>query len=443
MRMILSIYRPAVLALAFFLVTGCAGGRLQQARNAFIQDGDPETAVQILDKGNGKGLSGLVYHMEKGLLLHQTGRFQESILELRKASDLMKKQDYLSVTQQTASILINDWMTQYKGEYCERLWVHTYLMINYLLVYQFEDALVEAKQALQIYDAFPDALSEAHFTMALIGLCYETLSEFNDAYIVYKRLADMMPNPTAIQGELYRMGRLSGIKEPADVERMHPDGAANLNPYPPDAGELVLFVGIGNGPVKVPGNVFLPPGIRFSFPQYRDRSRSGRADLYNYENPLPVVTVTTDLGRVARTSLDERAKQFIIKETARVIAKEAIAQAVERKNDAIISLLTRLALIALEEPDTRSWHTLPAGNSLLRLPLEPGTYSLTVKIIGGDADDSIDLPPITIKKGRRIFFAVRANGNYISVQNRTRRDYPVAEGPESSSEDPLQDLDSN
>lgn len=421
MAMIFPIYRLAALAVLFFMATGCAGSRLNDARNAFIRDGDPETAVQILEKANGIGLSTLLFHMEKGLLLHQAGRFQDSILELRKASILMEKQDYLSVTQQTASLLVNDWMTEYKGEYCERLWVHTYLMINYLLVHQFEDALVEAKQALQVFDAYPEALDDAYFTMALIGLCYETLDEFNDAYIVYKRLFDMMPDPSAVREELLRMGRLSGIEDTADVELTDPEYRENPHPVSPDMGELVLFVGIGNGPVKVPGNVFVPPGMRFSFPQYENRSSaSGYADLYNYETPLPVKTVTTDLSRVARTSLGDRAKQIIIKETARVIAKEAIAQAVERKNDAIVSLLTRLVLIAMEEPDTRSWHTLPASNSLLRLPLEPGIYHLTVEIIGGDANDAIDLPPIIMEKGRRIFFAVRANDNHVSVYRQAR-----------------------
>ena len=423
------IYRLAALAVFILLATGCAGGRLKDARNAFINDGDPQTAVQILDKGNSTGLSTLLFNMEKGLLLHQAGRFQESITELRKASILMEKQDYLSVGQQTASILVNDWLTEYKGEYCERMWVHTYLMINYFLVNQFEDALVEAKKAMQVFDAYPDALSEAYFTMALIGLCYETLNEYNDAYIVYKRLSKMMPDPAPIREKLFRMGRLSGIEDPADYEIMNQ--ASNQNPHPvsPDMGELVLFVGMGNGPVKVPGNVFLPPGLRFSFPRYENRSStSGYADLYTSDNPLPVKTVTADLGRVARTSLGERAKQIIIKETARVIAKEAIVQRVESENDEIVGLITRLALMAIEEPDTRSWQTLPADNSLLRLPLDPGTYHLTVKIKGSGTSNSIDLPPITMEKGRRIFFAIRANDNHVFIHSQIRPDSPKATG---------------
>ena len=230
------IYRLPALVILIFIVSGCAGDRLKAARNAFINDGDPDAAVQILEKGNGTGLSTLLFHMEKGLLLQQAGRFQESISELRNASILMNKQDYLSVSQQAASILVNEWMTEYKGEYCERLWVHTYLMIDYLLAHQFEDALVEAKQALQIFDAYPDALSGDYFSMALIGLCYETLHETNDAYIVYQRLAEMMPDPAPVREALSRTGRLSGIEDPALFEIMNPASEATPPPGFPGCG---------------------------------------------------------------------------------------------------------------------------------------------------------------------------------------------------------------
>ena len=209
-------YRLTALAIFLLLVTGCAGGRLKDARKAFINDGDPQAALQVLDRDDPNGRSALLFSMEKGLLLHEAGRFQESINELRKASALMKIQDTISVSQQVSSLVINDWMTEYKGEYSERMWVHTYLMINYLLVNQFEDALVEAKQALGVFDAYPEALSEAYFSMALIGLCYEMLDEFNDAYIVYKRLAKMMPDPAPVGDALLKMGRLAGIDDPAN-----------------------------------------------------------------------------------------------------------------------------------------------------------------------------------------------------------------------------------
>jgi hypothetical protein len=64
--------------------------------------------------------------------------------------------------------MINDLTATYKGEYSERLWVHTYLMINFLLQNRPDSALVEAKQALEIFDEYPDPLEGDLFTRALL-----------------------------------------------------------------------------------------------------------------------------------------------------------------------------------------------------------------------------------------------------------------------------------
>ena len=416
-----------VTMLILLLVGGCTSSRLKEARSAFLKDGNAETAVEILEKeGDGDGLSKLLFHMEKGLLLHQAGRFGESITELRKASDLMKLQDYLSISQQAASVVINDWMTEYKGEYCERLWVHTYLMINYLLVHQYEGALVEAKQALKVFDAYPEALKQAFFSMALIGYCYEIMNEFNDAFIVYKRLAGMMPDASPICPLLRRMGRLSGIGDLPDCAMAKGEEGNNGRSSRWNRGELILFVGAGMAPVKVPGNILLPPGIRFSFPRYESRSSAGlEITIDRGKLPIQATTVSTDVMQVARTSLGERAKRIYVKEAARVAAKEVIIHQV-RQEDALAGWLTRMAMIAVEEPDTRSWHTLPAENSFLRIPLDPDTYQLTVHIKGrGDRGNAIDLPVFSVEKGERRFFSIRAIGDTLWVQSQKELTGPL------------------
>ncbi|WP_319523742.1 hypothetical protein [uncultured Desulfosarcina sp.] len=400
-------FRLAVLAFFLFMTGGCAGGPLKHARDAFFIDGDPNAAVQSLEDEHPAGLSALLLFMEKGMLLHRAGRFSESIAELRQASALMEKQDRLSVSQQTASILVNDWMTEYKGEYCERLWVHTYLMIDYLMINRYEDALVEAKQALKIIDAYPEALSEAYFSLALIGLCYELLYEYNDAYIVYERMARSMPDPESVREELIRMGRLSGIE---------PDNSQASIYREPDEGEVILFVGTGNGPVKVSGDIVLPPGIRISWPRYENRSTvSDFVAVDAGDRRLSATTVGTDLNRVARISLARRAKTIIAKEAARVFAKEAIAQQVDKEDDPFASFMTRLILMAMEQADTRSWQTLPARNTLLRLRLEPGVHHLAVHFKGSGIGHRIDLPPFAIQAGQRAFFVVSATDRYAAV----------------------------
>ena len=78
--------------------------------------------------------------MEKGLILHYLGEYEKSCDILLKASNLIKYQDQISISDQSSAVLINDKVTTYKGEYCERLWVHTFLMINFLLQQKNESA---------------------------------------------------------------------------------------------------------------------------------------------------------------------------------------------------------------------------------------------------------------------------------------------------------------
>ena len=402
-----------LLALSFFIFIGCAGAGLKKARRAF-HNGDTSRAVDILSDVDDSGLSRLVYLMEKGLLLHQAGRYEDSVRELRKASDLIREQDIISAGQQASSLVVNEWVTEYKGEYCERLWVHTYLMMNYLLLGEYESALVEAKKAQKVYDQFPEALSEEYFTRALIALCYENLNEYNDAYIAYKKLAESMTNPSIVRPDIDRLAGMLGFDdEISDTPQIVYTAA--------DSAELVLFVSLGKGPVKISGNIVLPPGIRFSFPRYKKQDEKvGRAEVFVFESRKQVISVETDVVGVAGNSLDERAKAIYLKEAARLAAKEVIIREAGKDRDNIVTVLLRLAFMLMEEPDTRSWQTLPAKLSLVKLPLEPGAHKIRVQIRGNGSVKDIDLPEIEFYRGQRVFYSVRASGGSVSEQGRKK-----------------------
>ncbi|MDX2493728.1 MAG: hypothetical protein QNK27_02075, partial [Desulfuromusa sp.] len=128
--------------LFFFLLclNGCAG-RLNKASDHYYA-GDPQQALELLERGDHLGKRNqLLFFLEKGVVYHQLGSYQESINQLLQAARLIDQFEMLSVTEQAGSLVTNEWMTRYKGEYSERLWVHSYLMMNYLLLGQYDDAL--------------------------------------------------------------------------------------------------------------------------------------------------------------------------------------------------------------------------------------------------------------------------------------------------------------
>ncbi|QTA78035.1 tetratricopeptide-like domain-containing protein [Desulfonema limicola] len=407
----LSIINYKSLIVLIIFISACTSAPIRDARTAFYADQLQDAESILADsKQDVSDRDLLLFYMDRGLILHDLGKYSESNDELLKASKLIKNQDFISVSEQGASIIANDWVTEYKGEYSERLWVHTYLMMNFLLLYQYESALVEAKQALKLLDGYENALSRDIFTRVLIAMCFENMRQYNGVYIEYKKLSQVLENPAYLTPVLYRLAKIIGLNEDAKkyealMTRGERSEAQEI--LPP---ELILFASSGKGPVKVDGNIIVPPSIRFSFPRYSTQS-SGNTDIriqMGAEN-LPYVILTTDVNSVARASLQERAARIIAKELTRAAAKEAVSRAVARKNDVFIEFMVRAALFMMETPDTRSWETLPASFNLVKIPLPRGTGIVRVYINseGRQKIENISLPKSGLKPGQRFYYSIR------------------------------------
>jgi uncharacterized protein len=393
-----------LICLVSVVLSGCGSAKLKKARSDFYH-GQPDEASSALS--NPEDVSDrelLLYYMEKGTILHHAGDYQDSIDLLLDATALIGAQEVISASQQTASLVTSEWLTDYKGEYAERLLVHTYLMMNFLMLGDHEGALVEAKQALEVYADYPEACSADYFTRALIAHCFEALNEINGAYIEYKKLAELMADPAPVARKLCELaGRLGFYDDVDHFKQFIPE--SELKEMSRPAGELIVFVSQGKSPVKIPRNIVLPPSIRFSFSTYE--SRSGYL-------PPPTVgplsemvlsgTVTTDVGEVLNASLDERLVEVLVKETARVVAKEAIAQNIENDD---LEVLVRVVFFLMEQPDTRCWETLPAYMSMIRVPLSPGSNQISLSGMG----HAVEIPPIDANPGNGAFY------HYYSVRN--------------------------
>lgn len=367
--------------MAAVLASGCVSGKLTQARSEFRM-GHLEAAAMLLDSADAvSSRDRLLYFMEKGVILHDAGRYGDSIQAFRAAADLIRDQEVISAGRQAASLVTTEWMTEYKGEYAERLLVHTYLMMDYLLVGDPESALVEAKQALGVYEDHP-VLKDDVFTRALIAHCFEAMGEDNGAYIEYKKLAELLPEPGLVADKLCEIGKRLGFDDEVAAYGKYLSESVQKRAQQPPGPELIVFLSQGRAPVKKPTNIFIPPAIRFSFPAYAEAGGEPWAPL-PMEGPLsPAGVITTDVGKTLKASLGERLTQVIAKETARVAVKEVMANQVE---DDLAQALVRITFLLLEEADTRGWETLPAYLTLARTPLQPGNNPISLHL-GGAPD---------------------------------------------------------
>jgi tetratricopeptide (TPR) repeat protein len=391
--------------LLFLLIglSGCASS-LDKASRSFYAD-QPEQALTILQKGDSfSRRSKLLFQLEQGVVLHQLGRYQESIDQFLKAAEMVRGFEKISASEQLGSLITSEWLVQYKGEYSERLWIHSYQMLNFLLLGQDDDALVEAKQALEVLGRYPDALRDDYFSRAVIALCFSQLREDNDAYLVYRQLADDLPTPQAVAADLVQSaGRLGMVDE---VAHFRPYLSADI---PSGDAELVLFIASDRIPKKRPGNVFLPPLIRFSFPYYA-KTATPPLHVRVVSPAYPTLPpISADFAAVIRRSLDERKAQIIVKETARVAAKEALSQEVGNRQGDVAEILLRVSQLLLEEPDTRSWQTLPGRMTLVRIPLPAGNHRIRLELAtpGYRQRQFLDLSEVQLRKGERVFRALR------------------------------------
>ena len=391
------------------MVSGCASAKLKQARRDFYNGNPSQASGVLLDSEDISSRDRLLYFMEKGLILHHSGNFQESIDTLLSASALMKDQEVISAGEQTGSLVTSERITSYKGEYAERLLVHTYLIMNYLMMNDHEDALVEAKQALEVYDTYPDACRDDYFTRSLIAHCYEAVGDVNDAYIEYKKLAELMSDPTPVADKLCALGARLGFDDEVAIYEKYLS-ETERNPAGADApAELIVFISQGRSPIKIPENIVLPPSIRFSFSTYKDRSGSFFPPTVRTSGLSgPADMIATDVGGVLKASLKERLAQIIAKETARVVAKESIAHNID---DPLLEILVRVVFLIMEEPDTRSWQTLPAYLAMVRIPLQPGAHHIMISGANGGGG-TVSIPEFEITPGRQYY--------YYSVRNNSR-----------------------
>lgn len=382
---------------------GCAPAKLNQARTQFYS-GDIQKAAQTLADEKGiASRSRLLYLMEKGLILFEAGDYGQSIEVLLEATVLINELEIVSVTRQGASLVTSERITPYRGEYAERLFVHTYLMMSYLLIRHYDDALVEAKQAMEVIAYWPDACRKDYFTRALIAHCFEVAGEASGAYIEYRKLAEDLADPLPLARPLCRLALEQGFADEAKTYCQLLTKAGENIPRKKPGAEMIVFVAQGQGPVKAPVNIVAPPSIRFSFARYRQRSRHFTSPAVHGEGLGSAVLITTDVAAVLKDSLGDRAARVMTKEALRVAAKESIAANLE---DPLAEALVRLAFFLMEEPDTRGWETLPAYMTMLRAPVLSETRNIRINAAGGKA---IYLPEISGSEGpgRYTHFAVR------------------------------------
>ncbi|MGF1721311.1 hypothetical protein L4D20_14830 [Vibrio kyushuensis] len=343
-------------------------------------------------------------NLEKGRVQFLSENYQASHSSLSDSDRAVRTQQdraTISVSDSAtslASLAVNDNLNNYYPADYELGFLHLYLGLNYLQDNDLEGATIEMRRANQVQERarqerqselesaqnsmkaqglspnlgsvlsnYPDAgktlqAVQNGYLLYLSGLMYETSRELNSAYVDYRRALAVMPdNPQVIEATIRLAKRLGMNQDLKQLEETYGQ-IATLN----DSQARVIVL-------QEQGVVQALQSWKQTLPIYDSR---GDGALYSLALPYYANGVSerfssvklngermtdhqlADVNLMAERDLSERMPSMIIRQALRVYAKDQLRKEAAQGDD-VVNLVFNLWNTLTEQPDTRSWQTLP------------------------------------------------------------------------------------
>ena len=446
---------------------GCAGNYnqvMKQSETTFYKGQYKEAARSLLPVVNRSGKDRLLFMMECGLMLHAAGDFENSNKVLLDAASLADRIT-TSISKEAASLFLNETTTNYKGQDYERVLIHLYLGINFLMMKKADSARVEFKKVNDLLrdinvstgKTYKQMLIAKYLTAIAFELAADMDNDVHDrefAYVEYKQILELEPRLAILHRDLQRLAKQ--LNDAEDYNRWV-GRFGRKDVIPPKAGEFIMIYQGGQSAIKVSrGQLLADPLIAGGI----NATLSGMslaegvsiaavlASLKLAENPIPrfqkrsnqiaylMINVNgfdidrtyllTDIESIAVKNLEDDYNRLYMKVAAGIAVKAAaaIGAGIAAKKAAeqfgqlkafsgVIGTAAGAAvgagLLSQMKPDLRCWHTLPANFQLGRIFLSPGDYKITVKFLNANGAEIYPSKQsrVEIKKGEKTIFNYR------------------------------------
>ena len=457
----ITLIRPVVSVLVLcFAASACTS---HMARSPYVKDyierQDFASALEEIEKID-KRTSLLLYLYESGLALHYSGSYEESNAVFQKAEIVYDDLYTKSLTREAGSLLTSDNILQYRGERFESALIHYYKLLNYLLMGQTEEALVECRRISNKLRTFGDSEDPVYpndpFLQYLAGMVFFDAGELSDADVsfrnaleAYDALSDRygVGLPATLRCDLAACAGLLGDEEEAARYRDEGEGCRESGSNP-DYGTLNIFLECGYVSYKVEQNIVLPiykdevgddtdpDGLAQGLTlRYGQPIESNRELDYLLRVALPAMVpspetladasiqvevagglhraraqVVENLDAYAHEAFAARQGIIMLKTVTRALTKYLAKEAADDKSF-FAGWLVNLFNIGTESADIRSWATLPRTIRMARLELPKGTYDLEIVLHGQslEEDESYTIRGVEIRPGRATFANFRVN----------------------------------
>jgi len=342
---------------------GLSGNHYAQVDHA-LQAGRPGEGLAILEgqEGTYGSRSTVLYLMDKGMLQHLAGRYQESNVSLSKAEELSEALYTRRISAEAAAFLTTDNALPYEGEDFEKVMLNVFMAMNYVQLGLWDEALVEARKVDHKLTVMGDrnhgamTYTKDPFARYLSGVLYEATGNLSEALVAYRLSFEAFEQsrklygtevPDLLRKDLLRITEALGLLDEYESYRRMFPGVI----WQPQAGtrgmaELVFVTYAGRAPLKrdlfidVP---FSPEALAVVLATKVGTRRSSGADSRAAESVLYGLT-----GHVIRLAVPK----FVPRRTA-VAGAEAVAGGGNSYYEARLATMEDITAIAVKDLDER------------------------------------------------------------------------------------------
>lgn len=400
--------------LMIFVFFGCAGGVKYGTLEGYLKADNCIRAAEYVEKkekGYGPNRK-LLFLLDAAMVNMLCGKYEKSNEYFHDAEDVGEELWTKSVTKEAAAFLVSDYTIPYSGEDFERALINLFSAINYAMLEQYDEALVECRRLdanlsmiNQKYET-KNVYKEDAFGRYLSGILYESVGNLDDAFIDYYKAFRVFQDykkdygtrmPSILLEDLMRIAEKVGRTEEVRSSVRKFGNIRGLSFEDAKRSGKIVFVHFnGKSPVKVEDRLHIPlkhGPVTLAFPRYEIRMPPCRDITLLVEAGSVSRTVKAeiveDINGIALKNLDDRKGRVVAKTIARAAIKQAAINAAAERLDSkvereAVKVVLNILNMAIERADKRSWRTLPGEIYLTRVFVPEGRYNIFVRPCKGE-----------------------------------------------------------
>ncbi len=404
-----------------------------------------QTSPSLYQQLDGKitGNDGILYAQEAGRLAQISGDFDASKHYYQSAETAYQKFDDKAIISASSagatasSIFVNDNVIPYRGPGYERIMLHQYQALNYLFSGDSQGALVEVRRSNELQGLEQERYQKSNksvqamangtidaevnrlgkeagsttssflnaYSYYTTGLLYELLGQPNDAFIDYRKAAQITPNNPYLQQDLVRLAKQLSMPQYDEFKRRWGDAKLPAK----SQGQVVVIVEKDfvpekqsfTVPFRIDGN--WQTASLATYPSSRTQTKQGQiSGLGTVMKTAPIANIDA----LAITALKEDLPAALARQAARIYAKAEMADSVSSgQHDLDIgSIAMQIYNVVSEQADRRSWLTLPKQAQIARQYVNQGQYPIS---IDGNPSQTIE-----VQSGKTTLIWIIDTGNY-------------------------------